>query len=103
MNVQADVVAEAVNVVLAEPFTMQILAVGIDIVVGNFVEALVTGLAEIHSGFQRGEDGILRSENDVIDFALARREFSVCGKSARDVGGVAGELRANIDWAADAP
>jgi len=26
VNVQADVVAEAVNVVLAEPFTMQILA-----------------------------------------------------------------------------
>ena len=39
----------------------------------------------------------MRSEDDVIDFALARRELAVGGQRAGDVGGVAGVLRANVE------
>ena len=38
----------------------------------------------------------MRAENNVINLALAWREFSVGRKRARDVGGVSGVLRADI-------
>ena len=97
MNIETDVVAKAMNVILPEPFAVQIFSVGIDVVVGNFVEALVIGLAIVHSRFDSGKNRVLRAENDVIDFALARREFSVGRKGASDVGRVAGKLRANVE------
>jgi len=45
VDVEAEVVAESVNVILAERFSVQILTMGIDVVVGNFVEALPVLLA----------------------------------------------------------
>src|SRR6266481_3809397 len=84
--------AEAVNVILAELF-----AARIDVLERNFIQAVVAGFAEIHSGFESGEDSILRAKNDVVDFALARGEFAVGGNGASDVGGIAGELRAHVE------
>src|SRR5271163_2807457 len=88
VDVEADVVAEAVNEILAQRFAVKIFAVGIDVVVGNLVHAFRASLAIVHARLDGGERGILGAENNFIDFALARREFAVRGKRARDVGGV---------------
>jgi hypothetical protein len=97
VDVEADVVAEAVNEILAKRFAVKILAVGIDVVEGNFVDALGAALAIIHAWFDGGESGVLRAEDDFINFALARREFSVGGKRARDVGRVPRVLSADVE------
>ena len=75
---------------------MKILAMGIDVVVGNFVDAF-GALGNIHAGLDGCESGVLRAENDFIDFPLARRELPVGWNRARDVGGVAGVLRADVE------
>src|SRR6266403_3209056 len=45
VDVEADVVAETVDVILAQRFSVQVFSVGIDVIVGNFVEALASFLA----------------------------------------------------------
>src|SRR5262249_29692048 len=96
VNVQSNIVAEAVNVVRAERLSVEILAVRVDVVVRNLPEAFVTLEAHIHAGFGGCESGILRAENDFVNFALARREFAVRGNGASDIGGIAGVLRTNV-------
>src|SRR6266403_773026 len=59
MDIEANIVAEAVNVIFAERISVQILSVGIDVVVGNFVQALASFLAHIHSGLDGGHGGVL--------------------------------------------
>src|ERR1700756_1180629 len=97
VNVEADIVAEAVDVILAESLTVHVFAVGVDVVVRDFVQAFAAGLAIAHAGFESGEDGILRSENNFVDFAPARGEFSAGGNGASNVGRVAGKLRPDVD------
>ena len=96
MHVQPDLMAQAVNEVLPERFAMLVFTVGIDVVVGNFEDALVALAAQVHAGLQRSQRRVLRAQHDLVDFALPRREFAVGGKRARDVRGIAGVLRANI-------
>ena len=68
----------------------------VDVVVGNFLHALVAFAAKIHARLERGEGGVLRAENDFIDFTLARGELAIGGKGARDVRGITGVLRTNV-------
>ena len=96
MHIESDVVTKAVNEILTERFAVLILAVRIDVVVGNLEDALVALPAHIHAGLQRGHRRVLRTKHDLVDFALPRREFAVRGQRARDVRGIAGVLRAYI-------
>src|SRR5580692_7780761 len=68
----------------------------VDVVVRNSVDALVAFLAHVHTRFQSSKSGVLRAKNDVVNFALARSELAVGRQGARDIRGVAGELRTNI-------
>src|SRR5579862_6473957 len=61
VDVEADVVAEAVNEILAERFAVKIFAVGIDVVVRNFVNAFRAFLAVVHAGFDRCQSRVLRA------------------------------------------
>src|SRR5262249_28134778 len=97
VNVEANAMAETVNEVLAERLAVQILAVSVDVVVGDEEEGLFVVLAEVGAGFDGGDGGILCAEDDVVNFALARREFAVGRNGAGDVSGVAGELCADIE------
>src|SRR5207247_5927762 len=67
VNVQADGMAEAVDEIGPEGFAMEIFPVRVDVVVGNFLHALVAFAAKIHARLERGEGGVLRAENDFID------------------------------------
>src|SRR6266699_54785 len=96
VNVQADVMAEAVDEIGPEGFAVKVFSVGIDVIVSNFLYALATLVAEIHARPERGEGRVLRAEDDLVDLALARRELAVSRNSARNVRGVAGILRANV-------
>src|SRR6202011_5227253 len=96
VDVQTDVMAEAVNEIWPEGFAVKIFSMGIDVVVGNLVNALVALVTEIHARLERGEGRVLRTENDVVDFALARRVLAVSGQRARDVCRIAGVLRSEI-------
>ena len=82
--------------VAAERAAFAIFAVRVDVVVGDVVEAVGLAVAQRHAGLGGGECGVLRAEDDVVDFALARREVAVRGERARDVRGVAGILPADV-------
>jgi hypothetical protein len=69
---------------------------GIDVVVSDAVGAFAALVADVGARLQRGQGGVLRTQNDFVNFALARGEFSVGGKRAGNVRGVAGILRADI-------
>src|ERR1700722_14936617 len=97
VDIQTDMVAQSVNEILAERFAVQIFAVRIDVVVGNLVDALGAFLAIVHAGLDGRQSGILRAENDFIDFALPGCEPAIGGERACDVGGVAGVLRADVE------
>src|SRR5215813_2279060 len=96
VDVEADAVAEAVNEVLAERMSVQIFAMRVDVVVGDLVDGLLVIFTEICAGLDGSDGGVLRAEDDVVNFALARSEFAIGRQSSRDVGGVAGELCANV-------
>ncbi len=50
VNIEADMMAEAVNEIGAKWLIVEILAMGIYVIVGNFVDALVALDTEVHSG-----------------------------------------------------
>src|SRR5258708_24054165 len=89
--------AEAVNEIWPEGFAVKIFSMGINVVVGNLANALVALVTEIHARLERGEGRVLRTENDVVDFALARREPAVGWQRARDVPRIAGVLRPDLE------
>ena len=68
----------------------------INVVVGDLVNAFVAFAAHVHAGLERVNGGFLGAKNDIINFALARREFSVGGNGTSDIGGVTGVLRGHI-------
>ena len=68
-----------------------------DVVVGNLVNALVALVTEIHARLERGEGRVLRTEDDVVNFALARRELAAGGQRAGDVRRIAGVLRPDVE------
>src|SRR5712672_4262139 len=57
VDVESDVMAESVNVVLAEGVSMEIFSVGIDVVAGNLVHALIAFPAKVHARLEGGERG----------------------------------------------
>src|SRR2546421_4133008 len=85
------------NVILAERFSVQVFTMRIDVIVGNSVNTFVALAAQVHSRLEGGQRGVLRAQNDVVNFALSRREFPVSGYGAGDIGGIAGVLRANVE------
>src|SRR5260370_4216423 len=97
VNVKADMMAEAVNEILAEGFAMEIFSVGVDVIVGEFVDAFVALGTVIRTGLQCSDGSMLRTEDDVVDFALAWRELAISGQRARDVRGVTGVLSADVE------
>src|SRR5947207_8327397 len=97
VNVQADVVTEAVDEIRAEGFAVKIFSVRVDVGVSNFLDALAVFVTEIHARLERGEGGVLRAQDDFVDFALARRELAVGRNGARNVRGIAGILRADVE------
>src|SRR5260370_24560031 len=72
VNVQADMMAEAVNEIRAERFAMEIFSVGVDVIVGEFVDAFVAFGTVIRARLERADRSILRTENGVVDFARPR-------------------------------
>src|SRR5882762_6414858 len=97
VDIEADMMAEAVNKIRAEGLAVAIFSVGVDVIVGELVNALVALGAVVRARLQRSDGRILRTEDDVVDFALARRKLAVGGQRARDVRGVAGVLRPNVE------
>src|SRR5271154_1822206 len=97
VNVETDIVAQAMNVILAERFAVQILAMRVDVFVGDSVNTFVALLAHVHAGFDSGHGGILRAQNDFVNFTLARSELAIGGNRSRDVRGVSGVLCANVN------
>src|SRR6266853_1658167 len=96
VDVEAEVVAETVNVILAEGFSVEIFSVGVDVVARDFVDAFVAFAAKIHARLEGGEGGVLGAEDDVVNLKLTGREFAVGGERAGDVRGIAGVLGADV-------
>src|SRR6202030_2515341 len=69
VDVQSDIVAQAVDEIPAERLAILIFSVRIDVIVGNFIKALLALAAHVRAGLQRGECSVLRAEDDVVNFA----------------------------------
>lgn len=95
VDIEAQAVADSVDEILAERLAVKIFSVRIDVVVGDFLEA-VRAAVEVDAGLDGVENSGLSAVNDVVDFALARREFSVGRNGASDIGRIAAVFAANI-------
>ena len=63
--------AEAVNEILSERLAVKIFAVRVDVLARDSVE-IDRAAMNCRAGLERGERGILRAENDFVNFALPR-------------------------------
>src|ERR1700675_1444555 len=89
--------AEAMDKIGPQGFAVEIFSMGVDVVVGDLLDTLVALVTEVHAGLERGEGRVLRAEDDVVNFALARGEFAVSGQRACDVRRIAGVLRPDVE------
>src|ERR1700730_13063246 len=96
VDIEANIVAEPVNVILAQRFSVAVFSVRVDVIARDLIDAFVALLTKIHAGLQGRECGILSAKHDVVNLELARREFSVGRERTGDVRGVARVLRAHI-------
>ena len=81
VNIQSDVVAEAMNEVFSQRLAVQVFAMGVDVVVSDVVERIrpvppQTGLARLKC--RRGS--LLRAQHDVVNLPLPRGEFAGTGR-----------------------
>src|SRR5690242_4494283 len=84
MYVQPDIVPQAVDKILSQRLAMGILAVGVDVVVGDLLER-VSFAAQAHARLDRGDSGLLGPQHYFVKLALAGREFAACWNGAGHV------------------
>src|SRR6516162_9286326 len=96
--VKADLVAQAMNEILAERPALAVFSVRVDIVVGDVHQPIFLASAgKMRAGLEGCERRVLCAKNNLVDFALPRCEPAARGKSACDVRGIAGILRSDIE------
>src|SRR5690242_7597553 len=83
--------------IFPEGIAVEILAVGVDVIVSDLVEAVGLEIDNRLSGLHRSDHGILRAEHDFIDLALPFREFSADWNRAGDVRRIAGALGPGVN------
>ena len=97
--VKTDIVAQAVDEVLAQRFTVQIFAMGIDVVVSGFLQRICSIAPQRRfAGLECRNRSLLRPQHNIVNFPLPRGEFSICRQSAGDVGGVHRIFSRRIDY-----
>src|SRR5262249_30878729 len=97
VHIQADIVAQAVNEVFAQRLPAAVVAVGVDVIEGHAMQRVLSGasqgrLAALKGGF----GGALRTQDNLINLALACGELAIGGQRTSDIGGVHGVLTADI-------
>src|SRR5437870_2240106 len=98
VDVEADIVAQPMNEILAQWLALAVFAMRVDELIGDVREPVFLAFAREMSARPDGrEGGVLRAEDDLVNFALALREFAVGRKSARDVRGIARILSGNVE------
>src|SRR6266699_1395602 len=81
--VEADMVAQAMNEILAERPALAVFPVRVDIVVGDVHQPIFLAAArKMRAGLESCERRVLRAKNDFVDFTLARFEPAARGKRA---------------------
>src|SRR5258708_1715437 len=90
---------QAVDEILAQRPSMQVFAMGVDVVHHDFVEGIWAIASQFRAPGLEGLDRyLLGLENQIVDFALAGREFAVDRGGAGDVCGVHGVLSAYVHY-----
>ncbi len=87
--------AYAVGVISPQRASLFIVAVAIDVVRDDLLQAVLAAVQH-SAGLHRGYCGILRAEDDIVNLALARRELAVGRERARDIGGIASIFAAYV-------
>src|ERR1700733_5055178 len=88
--------AEAMDEILAERLAVKIFAMRADVLARDDVE-INRAAVNRGAGLDLGERRVLRGKNDFVDFALARRKFSACGKRSGNVGRIAAIFATHIE------
>src|ERR1700730_1015297 len=99
VDIQADVVTQSVNEILAQRLAVQVFAMGIDKIVGHIVERIL--LVSPQMGFARVEcsnGSLVRPEDDIVNLSLTRGELPGRGQSPSNVGGIHGVFASGIDY-----
>src|SRR6185437_8903681 len=97
VDVEAEVMAYTVGVISPERAPFFVTSMRIDVVRYDLLQAVLASVehgARLHSGYC----GTLRTENDIVNLALARRELSAGGQRARDIGGVTAIFTADVNY-----
>ena len=98
MHFKSDVVAEAVNKIFTQRLAVQVLAVAIDIVHGDFCDRTVGTPHQHRLARLKGRHrGLLRAQNNIVNFPLARGEMAVHRKRARNIGRIHGIFGGRVD------
>src|SRR5438128_1813314 len=97
VDIQADVMAQSMNEVAAERAALLVLAVRVDVVVGDPKQAVGAAARKAHPRLERRQRRILRAQDDFVDLALPRGELAVGRERPGDVGGIAGVLPADVE------
>src|SRR5262245_17470160 len=96
MNLEPDVMADAVSKVFAERLAMQVFAMSIDVVEGDTGEVSRILPGKVHAGLDSGNHSVLGSQYDVVDRPLPGGERRADRYGARDVGSVAGAFSPHV-------
>src|SRR3954466_1414700 len=97
MDIESHMVSETMNEISSQRGAFQILAVGIDIVRRNLLQAhFVFGRTEHDTGLDGRNRGFLRSEDDLIQLALSSSELAVYRNRSRNVAGVHRAFRRDV-------
>jgi len=67
VHVEADMVAEPMNKIATQAVALLIPAVLVDIVHGDFKKTGRGAAINGHAGLERGQGGILRAEDDIVN------------------------------------
>src|SRR5262249_51930637 len=89
VNIEADVMPEPVVEVFAKRLAVQILAVRVDVVVGDLLQRVAVA-AQLDPRLDGRDGGFLRAKHDLVNLALAFGELAVHGNRARHIGRVIG-------------
>src|SRR5689334_24906800 len=84
--------------ILAKGLPLAVFSMRVDVVISDIHQPVfLASTGEVRSWLDGCERRVLCAKNDFVDFTLARRELAIGRNRTRDVRGVPGVLRADVE------
>ena len=66
MDIQPYMMPDSVVEIPAKGITIAVGAMGVDVVIGNFVKAILSGLRQCHARLNSRDGGLLRAQDNFV-------------------------------------